>query len=1064
MNNAGSGNISLDNADVGLNNVTNDAQIKTDGTNAPNSLKNDQISINSDGTLSNAGSGQVSAEGIGATSLKLLSSGDKPVTITGNKVSVGAATTNGVWDTQVYSKDGYDAAQASWVIDVTTNYWAMIGLNATPNTDISATNTAEDFHHLDFAWYARNQKLFVYKDGANQSGSTDGAGEGSYVAGDKLSITYDGVNAKFYKNGSLLRTIAAEKTGPFHFDSSWNANSKSISQVQFGPFALNTVDAAPSGLKNDQITISNSSGTLSLSGGGSGSVTLAKADVGLNLVDNLSAGSIRSGTSKTDVGLENVNNPDSATTPIGAADVANNIGGLGLTTIDGGLINADSTVVAGTGSNKAGLTGRNANDSGAGTADTDIRIFAGSTFANRGSAPFRVTQGGGFRAEFGHIGGFTIGSDALISTTADQPQITLGQDLINSPTKQITLSARSADDFLLYAGIDTPPGGVGIKTTDNPPFGVDKDGKVLMRSFELRDANNSTILSSDNLLSKTLLSQINSALGAGSSSAEFVQQNPNSGARLEISSTQTITIEFELNIASPYVLGARSGVFTAANVMNSIMPQFGVEVEYRAVGSNTWLTFGTQTFTGVQSAGSQPTLTSNTYWINAEEYFDRDRGNSRRAQIEFGHGCINSQGNVVHSVSRSLTSGNWEFRINELTSSSKNIIIGTRSFTPSVGTGSSDVLIDHGYGSFNYTTNNLPSEARLITTNRVFRISGTGGTYAVDTNSNPITVSEGVTFNDVLHLTGGTIAGNISVTGDVDTNKINCRGGQQLVLNAGESEAQTPTSGFIQNAEKIYLNAEEGIEINSHPANWGTGTGITAGWNGRSTAYINRADKSSLFPGKVTVSGEINLNKGPITFADGSEMYSAGEQSPCYGVQNSGTHNISTLDDMYDSAKLATWYEPSYGPIQVGRDLLQAHNHTTLLYTMYVRNSSTSNLQRTIKFLRVDDNAYVFLNGVQQGTVVGNTDEHTTYVTRTFSIPGKDDASDLWKVSRIDILKNDSGSGSDKFEMYADFHNPNASAGVSTIRFQPFTTEFPRNMDPEDIVDDFPVNKTLANF
>ena len=49
----------LDKFDIGLNNVTNDTQVKSDGSNAPNILKNDQISISKSGgaiRLSNTGS------------------------------------------------------------------------------------------------------------------------------------------------------------------------------------------------------------------------------------------------------------------------------------------------------------------------------------------------------------------------------------------------------------------------------------------------------------------------------------------------------------------------------------------------------------------------------------------------------------------------------------------------------------------------------------------------------------------------------------------------------------------------------------------------------------------------------------------------------------------------------------------------------------------------------------------------------------------------------------------------------------------------------------------------
>ena len=51
LTNANAATISLDNADVGLGDVTNHAQVKSDGSNAPDILKNAQIKIKADGTL-----------------------------------------------------------------------------------------------------------------------------------------------------------------------------------------------------------------------------------------------------------------------------------------------------------------------------------------------------------------------------------------------------------------------------------------------------------------------------------------------------------------------------------------------------------------------------------------------------------------------------------------------------------------------------------------------------------------------------------------------------------------------------------------------------------------------------------------------------------------------------------------------------------------------------------------------------------------------------------------------------------------------------------------------------
>ena len=61
-----SGSFTFGKDDIGLNNVTNHTQIKDDGSNAPNILKNSQISIGADGALANAGGGQVTTGGIGA--------------------------------------------------------------------------------------------------------------------------------------------------------------------------------------------------------------------------------------------------------------------------------------------------------------------------------------------------------------------------------------------------------------------------------------------------------------------------------------------------------------------------------------------------------------------------------------------------------------------------------------------------------------------------------------------------------------------------------------------------------------------------------------------------------------------------------------------------------------------------------------------------------------------------------------------------------------------------------------------------------------------------------------
>ena len=65
LTNANAATISLDNADVGLGDVTNHAQIKSDGSNAPNILKNDQV------TLAKAANGTISLTNANAATISL---------------------------------------------------------------------------------------------------------------------------------------------------------------------------------------------------------------------------------------------------------------------------------------------------------------------------------------------------------------------------------------------------------------------------------------------------------------------------------------------------------------------------------------------------------------------------------------------------------------------------------------------------------------------------------------------------------------------------------------------------------------------------------------------------------------------------------------------------------------------------------------------------------------------------------------------------------------------------------------------------------------------------------
>ena len=115
--------------------------------------------------------------------------------------------------------------------------------------------------------------------------------------------------------------------------------------------------------------------------------------------------------------------------------------------------------------------------------------------------------------------------------------------------------------------------------------------------------------------------------------------------------------------------------------------------------------------------------------------------------------------------------------------------------------------------------------------------------------------------------------GDFSNADGLRTNQVRTYGGQQLVLNAGES-----SSYFTgQTNEFVYLNAESGVEINSSPDNW------SSGWAGRKTTTINNTSGDSHFSRNITLGGTVD---GRDVASDGSKLD---------GIASGATANTGTL-------------------------------------------------------------------------------------------------------------------------------------------------------------------------
>ena len=959
--------------------------------------------------MSGAGGGQVTAEGIGAETLELLSqpgTGDS-VQINGNSITVtGPDRTS--WDTGVYSKNGYPTASVSFS-PAQDDAFIMVGLNDDPDNQANHDD-------LVYYWYLRGDystnDTSDHKATARINGSDIG-GTVVYSPGDVFTVTYDGVTVKWFHNGVLKKSQAATSTASLYFDSSW-----------YGHQPYNASNNVSSTIKK---------------------VSFAE-------VPNLSV------IPKSSVGLENVNNPTAATTPIGTADVSPNIGGVGQSQIDGDVIKAGSAVIAGEGTNKAGITGTAA-DGSIGTAensaDTDIRIFAGSEFGQRANAPFRVQQNGAFRAEFGHIGGFTIGSDSLVSETASQPLLTIGSNLAANPAQQISLSSRAADEFLLYAGIEVPAGGVGIKKADNPPFGVDSNGKVFMREFELKDVNNNVILDSDNLLGSAINAQITTLLKAGSDQVEYSDRDPNEGFKLILTETQNIQIDYKINPGwfRVYGLDIDDGTgtgYTEAQALQSICPKIRIKLERSTNGSN-WSVMQTKTFTAIRQAGSQPSLGANEYWVDAESYLARSHGNAYRAEMRRGYGAVDDDGNFSGSLQlANQAAGTYYWRINLNQTGTKGIELFDRNYDPSTAAWYKvNEVYDAGFGS----VNDEPYNAIGIDNPRNFTVStysgsGTpGGSYSIDLNTNPPTVKEGKTFDDFLPKTGGSVYGDIKMLSGayLKTSRVDSFGGAGLRLNAGNSGSYATG----QNQEKVYINAERGLEIVSHRNNWQeltTYPATAAGWAGRQTAYINNNYAQSELPGKLIMKGDIEmrggenqivLEKAGIKSYEGHTVTSV-SSAPFFYVRTVKAANLTTPAQVINGQLIHNTHLYSSGAIWHGANTFWRSADNTVMYTMYVKNHHTSEQTKVLKIHRADDNVYAYVNGVlsdHQPHRGGTKEAPSSF---NIIIPGKNASADAWKVSRIDIIVNDSGGGTDALEMFGSI----IDADNTPIEWHPFAGNY----------------------
>jgi hypothetical protein len=134
---------------------------------------------------------------------------------------------NNNWnDAQAYSTNGYVDRIVISAYAQQTNAYIMFGLNSDPKTNAS-------YDSIDYAWYFNGSpsEAYIY-----ESGSSVGINAGAYTTSTILTIIYENNVIKYYKDGTLIRSVSRTAGTPLYFDSSIYTLTGSFVLTNFNTF------------------------------------------------------------------------------------------------------------------------------------------------------------------------------------------------------------------------------------------------------------------------------------------------------------------------------------------------------------------------------------------------------------------------------------------------------------------------------------------------------------------------------------------------------------------------------------------------------------------------------------------------------------------------------------------------------------------------------------------------------------------------------------------------------------------------------------------------------------
>ena len=127
------------------------------------------------------------------------------------------------WDTQLKSLQGYTRGCYTSFQTNSDTIEVTIGLNTNP-TVLPTTSI------IDYSWYFKYDGIcYIYENGVEY------ASLGAYTELMVFSITYDGYNVRYWKDGIIQRTVARAIGAPLYLDAGFLYTGDGVNNVIFGP-------------------------------------------------------------------------------------------------------------------------------------------------------------------------------------------------------------------------------------------------------------------------------------------------------------------------------------------------------------------------------------------------------------------------------------------------------------------------------------------------------------------------------------------------------------------------------------------------------------------------------------------------------------------------------------------------------------------------------------------------------------------------------------------------------------------------------------------------------------